>query len=93
LIRQGYTDVVDADLSNYFDKAQLLKSVARRIVDRHVQGSIPFTRSTTSSFCRSGQQLTEFARYSASCPIQKGSTNGISNVRHDTGKIRGLQSP
>jgi RNA-directed DNA polymerase len=39
LIRRGYTDVVDADLSKYFDTiphAQLLKSVARRIVDRHV---------------------------------------------------------
>ncbi len=39
LIRQGYTDVVDADLSKYFDTiphAQLLKTVARRIVDRHV---------------------------------------------------------
>ncbi|WP_307437198.1 group II intron reverse transcriptase/maturase [Labrys monachus] len=39
LIRQGYTDVVDADLSKYFDTiphAELLKSVARRIVDRHV---------------------------------------------------------
>jgi RNA-directed DNA polymerase len=35
----GYTDVVDADLSKYFDTiphADLLKSVARRIVDRHV---------------------------------------------------------
>jgi RNA-directed DNA polymerase len=39
LIRQGYTDVVDADLSKYFDTiphADLLKTVARRIVDRHV---------------------------------------------------------
>jgi RNA-directed DNA polymerase len=39
LIRQGYTDVVDADLSKYFDTiphAQLLKTVAQRIVDRHV---------------------------------------------------------
>ena len=39
LIRRGYTDVVDADLSKYFDTiphADLLKSVARRIVDRHV---------------------------------------------------------
>ncbi|HYX45277.1 MAG TPA: group II intron reverse transcriptase/maturase [Sphingomicrobium sp.] len=39
LIRRGYTDVVDADLSKYFDTiphAELLKSVARRIVDRHV---------------------------------------------------------
>src|SRR5271169_1922743 len=39
LICRGYTDVVDADLSKYFDTiphAGLLKSVARRIVDRHV---------------------------------------------------------
>jgi RNA-directed DNA polymerase len=39
LMCRGYTDVVDADLSKYFDTiphAGLLKSVARRIVDRHV---------------------------------------------------------
>lgn len=39
LICRGYTDVVDADLSKYFDiipHADLLQSVARRIVDRHV---------------------------------------------------------
>ena len=39
LICRGYTDVVDADLSKYFDTiphAELLKSVARRISDRHV---------------------------------------------------------
>ncbi len=39
LICEGYTDVVDADLSKYFDTiphAELLKSVARRIVDREV---------------------------------------------------------
>jgi RNA-directed DNA polymerase len=36
LLRQGYTDVVDADLSKYFDTiphAELMQSVARRIVD------------------------------------------------------------
>ena len=36
---RGYTDVVDADLSKYFDTiphAELMKSVARRIVDRNV---------------------------------------------------------
>lgn len=39
LICPGYTDVVDADVSKYFDTiphSDLLKSVARRIVDRHV---------------------------------------------------------
>jgi RNA-directed DNA polymerase len=39
LVRRGCTDVVDADLSKYFDTiphADLLKSVARRISDRHV---------------------------------------------------------
>src|SRR6476619_6873778 len=36
---RGYTDVVDTDLSRYFDSIphdELLRSVARRIVDRHV---------------------------------------------------------
>jgi RNA-directed DNA polymerase len=39
LMCRGYTDVVDADLSRYFDSiphAELMKSVARRVVDRHV---------------------------------------------------------
>jgi RNA-directed DNA polymerase len=36
---EGYTDVVDADLSKYFDTIphhELLQSVARRVEDRHV---------------------------------------------------------
>lgn len=39
LLCQGYSDVVDADLSKYFDTiphAELLQSVARRIVDRNL---------------------------------------------------------
>src|ERR1700736_3932063 len=39
LLIRGYTDVVDADLSKYFDTiphSVLLKSAARRVVDRHV---------------------------------------------------------
>ena len=39
LVDAGYTDVVDADLSGYFDSiphAELMKSVARRVSDRHL---------------------------------------------------------
>src|SRR5713226_6968632 len=39
LLREGYTDVVDADLSKYFDTiphCELVQCVARRIVDRDV---------------------------------------------------------
>src|ERR1700723_1475841 len=39
LIRRGYVDVVDADLSKYFDTIphrELMQSVARRICDPHV---------------------------------------------------------
>jgi RNA-directed DNA polymerase len=39
LLCRGFTDVVDADLSKYFDTIphqDLMRSVARRIVDRHV---------------------------------------------------------
>lgn len=39
LVNTGHTEVVDADLSGYFDTiphAELMKSVSRRISDRHV---------------------------------------------------------
>src|SRR5436309_4864194 len=39
LLHEGYTDIVDADLSKYFDTiphSELLECVARRIVDKHM---------------------------------------------------------
>ena len=39
LLRRGHTEVVDADLSGYFDSiphAELMKSVARRVSDKHL---------------------------------------------------------
>jgi len=39
LVRRGYNEVVDADLSGYFDSiphAELMRSVARRVSDRHL---------------------------------------------------------
>ena len=39
LLYEGYTDVVDADLSKYFDTiphSELLQCVARRVVDKHM---------------------------------------------------------
>jgi len=39
LLRRGYTDVVDADLTKYFDTIphdQLMRSVARRVVDKDI---------------------------------------------------------
>ncbi len=39
LVRTGHTEVVDADLSGYFDSiphSELMKSLARRISDRHM---------------------------------------------------------
>src|SRR5689334_6780059 len=44
LLGEGYTDVVDADLSKYFDTiphCELMQCVARRIVDRNVVTSMP----------------------------------------------------
>ena len=43
LVNTGHTEVIDADLSGYFDTiphAELMKSLSRRISDRHVLGLI-----------------------------------------------------
>lgn len=42
-LKDGYTEVVDADLEQYFDSIphlELMKSVARRVADKHVLGLI-----------------------------------------------------
>ncbi len=43
LVNTGHTEVIDADLSGYFDSvphAELMKSLSRRISDRHLLGLI-----------------------------------------------------
>jgi RNA-directed DNA polymerase len=43
LVNSGHTEVIDADLSGYFDSiphAELMKSLSRRISDRHLLGLI-----------------------------------------------------
>jgi len=43
LMQAGHTEVVDADLSGYFDSiphGELMKAVARRVSDRHLMGLI-----------------------------------------------------
>jgi group II intron reverse transcriptase/maturase len=43
LMKAGHTEVIDADLSGYFDSiphAELMKAVARRVSDRHLLGLI-----------------------------------------------------
>jgi group II intron reverse transcriptase/maturase len=43
LVKAGHTEVVDADLSGYFDSiphAELMKAVCRRVSDRHLLGLI-----------------------------------------------------
>jgi group II intron reverse transcriptase/maturase len=43
LLNTGHTEVIDADLSGYFDSiphAELMKSVSRRVSDRHLMGLI-----------------------------------------------------
>ncbi|OFA17190.1 hypothetical protein A4U49_03420 [Acidithiobacillus ferrivorans] len=53
LLKTGHKQVVDADLSSYFDTiphAELMKSVARRIVDRHMSRAgnmAPYCRPVT----------------------------------------------
>ena len=80
-VNTGHTEVVDADLSGYFDSiphAELMKSLSRRISDRHLLGLIKMwlvapveetddrgrTRRTTGRFPKS----VRFPRDRVSCP-------------------------
>lgn len=54
LLCRGYTDVVDADLSKYFDTIphrELMRSVARRMVDRNVLRLIKLWLATPVEEC------------------------------------------
>jgi RNA-directed DNA polymerase len=63
LMKQGHTEVVDADLSGYFDSiphAELMKSVARRVSDRQLLGLIKAWLEMPVEECdgRGGKQRT-----------------------------------
>lgn len=66
LLRQGHTDVVDADLSKYFDTiphSELMQSIARRIVDRDTLGLIKqWLKSPVETTDRNGKRCIEGGR-------------------------------
>jgi len=67
LLKTGHREVVDADLSGYFDSiphVELMKSVARRIVDRHVLRLVKMwlTMPVEENDERGGRQRTTRAR-------------------------------
>ena len=62
LMIQGHTEVIDADLSGYFDSiphAELMKSVARRVSDRHLLALLSALAGSTGG--RSRRAWTETA--------------------------------
>jgi hypothetical protein len=67
LLNRGYTEVVDADLSSYFDTIphhELMQSVARRVSDRAMLGT---GQIVTGNACGGGrrqrQQATNHSQY------------------------------
>src|SRR5450759_3043794 len=77
LLHRGYCDVVDADLSDYFGSiphAELLKSVARRIVDRRMLHLIKMWRECSGEETdeRGGKTRTTEAK-DRRCGIPQGS--------------------
>ena len=62
LLNTGHTEVVDADLSGYFDSiphAELMKSVARRVSDRHLLPLIKMWLEAPVEETTSGDDTTE----------------------------------
>jgi RNA-directed DNA polymerase len=87
-LRAGYTDVVDADLSKYFDTiphGELLQCVARRISDKHVLALIkawlkaPVEERTDTG----GKRLTGGKKAKHGTPRR-----GEARLRHDAGSSR-----
>jgi len=76
LLKEGYVDVVDADLSKYFDTiphSELMQSVARRISDRNVLWLIKqWLRAPVQSEGRNGKDQTSGGRNSRSGTPQGG---------------------
>jgi RNA-directed DNA polymerase len=69
---QGYTEVVDADLSRYFDTIphwELMQSVARRISDRHILALIKmWLKTPVEEVDEEGRRLTGGKRSKSGTP-------------------------
>lgn len=73
LLDTGHTEVIDADLSGYFDSIphhQLLRAVARRVSDRHLLGLV-------KSGSMSGEWKRGTVGYSGTGNRKVGNTQGL----------------
>ena len=86
LVNTGHAEVVDADLSGYFDSiphAELMKSVARRVSDRHLLHLIKmWLEAPVEEIDDRGRQLCVGERVST-CPKKEKPDAGKPHVRFD----------